>query len=70
MRLYILVLITFIILAHIAMWSSDMPRDLALKLTLINASGWGVILGGAWLVGRWAAAHTRREEERRNDIQT
>ena len=43
---------------------------LALKLTLINATGWIVILGGAWLVGRWAAAHTRREEERRNDIQT
>ena len=35
----LLALITFIILAHIAMWSSDMPRDLALKLTLINASG-------------------------------
>jgi hypothetical protein len=63
MRLYLIALITVIILAHIAMWSSDMPRDLALKLTLINASGWGVILGGAWLVGRWAAAHTRRDKE-------
>ena len=41
MRVYILALITFILLAHIAMWSSDMPRDLALKLTLINASGAG-----------------------------
>ncbi|SFS21892.1 phenylalanyl-tRNA synthetase subunit beta [Yoonia litorea] len=62
-RLWIIALITFIILAHIAMWTSDMPRDLALKLTLINATGWGVILGGVWLVGRWAAAHARRDAE-------
>ncbi|WP_333715074.1 phenylalanyl-tRNA synthetase subunit beta [Yoonia sp.] len=61
MRLYIIALITFIILAHIAMWSSDMPRDLALRLTIINATGWTVILGGAWLVSRWAAAHGRRD---------
>ena len=39
MRLYIIALITFIILAHVAMWSSNMPRDFALKLTLINAAG-------------------------------
>jgi hypothetical protein len=45
--------------AHIAMWTSDMPRDLALRLTLINAAGWAVILIPAWLVSKWAAAHKR-----------
>ena len=59
-RLWIIALIAFVVIAHVALWRSDMPRDLALKLTLINATGWGVILGGAWLVGRWAAAHQGR----------
>ena len=62
-RIWITLLITIIVLGHVAMWTSDMPRGLALKLTLINGAGWGVILGGAWLVGRWAAAHTRRDKE-------
>ena len=62
-RLWIITLITLITLAHTAMWTSDMPRDLALKLTIINATGWTVILGGAWLVGRWAAAHGRRNND-------
>ncbi|WP_400085556.1 hypothetical protein [Yoonia sp. R78084] len=43
-RLWLIILLTFIIGGHIAMWTSDMPRDLALRLTLINAAGWGVIL--------------------------
>ena len=32
-----------------------MPRDLALKLTLINAAGWAVVLLPAWGVAKWAA---------------
>jgi hypothetical protein len=60
MRLYVGILITLIIGAHIAMWTSDMPRDLALRLTLINAAGWAVILIPAWLVSKWAAAHQGR----------
>lgn len=60
LRFYITFLILFIIGAHIAMWTSDMPRDLALRLTLINAAGWGVILIPAWLVSKWAAAHQRK----------
>ena len=59
MRLYIVLLITLIVGAHIAMWTSDMPRDLALRLTLINAAGWAVILIPVWLVSKWAAAHQR-----------
>lgn len=60
MRLYIIFLLVLIIAAHIALWSSDMPRDLALRLTLINAGAWAVILLPAWAVSRWAAAHKRR----------
>ena len=60
MRLYVIILIVAIIGAHIAMWTSDMPSDLALRLTLINAAGWAVILIPAWLVSKWAAAHQRK----------
>jgi len=63
MRIYITVLITIIIGAHIAMWASDMPRDLALRLTLINAAGWAVILLPAWGVAKWAEARTRRNDD-------
>ena len=60
-RLWLIILLTFIIGGHIAMWTSDMPRDLALRLTLINAAGWAVILIPAWLVTKWAAAHQQRD---------
>ena len=60
MRVYVTILILVIVGAHIAMWTSDMPRDLALRLTLINAAGWAVILIPAWLVSKWAAAHQRK----------
>lgn len=61
MRIYVTLLVLFIVLGHIAMWTSDMPRELALKLTLINAAGWGVILLPAWGVAKWAAAHQPRK---------
>jgi hypothetical protein len=68
MRLWIACLLVLITFAHIAMWTSDMPRDLALRLTLINAAGWAVILLPAWAVillpawavSKWAAAHKHR----------
>ena len=60
-RIYVTVLILFIVGAHIAMWTSDMPRELALRLTLINAAGWAVILLPAWAVSKWAAAHKLRK---------
>ncbi len=65
MRVYIAVLIIAIIGAHIAMWTSDMPRDLALRLTLINAAGWAVILLPAGAVSKWAAAHQKNADHTR-----
>lgn len=59
-RYFVICLLVLIIGAHIAMWTSDMPRDLALRLTLINAAGWAVILIPAWAVSKWAAAHQRK----------
>ena len=58
-RIAITLLIVVVIGGHIAMWTSDMPRDLALKLTLINAAGWAVVLLPAYGVAKWAAAKSR-----------
>ncbi|MGJ8622050.1 MAG: hypothetical protein ACSHW1_04680 [Yoonia sp.] len=38
-RVFLIGLVVLIVGAHIAMWTSDMPKALALKLTLINAAG-------------------------------
>ena len=54
-RIGVILLLTLVVGGHIAMWSSDMPRDLALKLTLINAAGWAVVVIPAYGVARWAA---------------
>ncbi len=59
MRTFVIVLITLIVGAHIAMWTSDMPRSLALKLTALNAAGWAVVLLPAWAVSKWAKLHRR-----------
>lgn len=56
-RIALTLLLTLIIGGHIAMWTSDMPKDLALKLTLINAAGWGIVLLPAYGVARWAQLH-------------
>ncbi|MDX8346655.1 phenylalanyl-tRNA synthetase subunit beta [Cognatiyoonia sp. IB215446] len=61
MRVSLLLLLILIVGAHIAMWTSDMSRDLALKLTLINAAAWAVILLPVWAVSKWAAAHKHRK---------
>lgn len=58
-RTAITLLLLLIIGGHIAMWTSDMPRELALKLTLINAAGWAVVLLPAYGVARWAAIKRR-----------
>jgi len=55
-RIALALLLTLIIGGHIAMWTSNMPKDLALKLTLINAAGWAVVLLPAYGVAMWAKA--------------
>ncbi len=58
-RVAITILILAVVLGHIAMWTSDMPRELALKLTLINALGWAVVILPAYGVAKWAALKRR-----------
>ena len=64
-----LALLLFVILAaHMVLWSSDKVEEaVKLRLTLINAIGWGIVLIPAWLVGKWAAAHRTSDPSRKAD---
>ena len=60
-RIAIALLATLILGAHLALWSSDkVPREAKLRLTLLNAAGWGIILLPAVGVAMWARAHRRK----------
>ncbi|HSF63193.1 MAG TPA: phenylalanyl-tRNA synthetase subunit beta [Paracoccaceae bacterium] len=55
-------LLTLIVLAHIGLWRSDrVPDVLKLRLTLINATGWAIVLLPAWGVSLWLRARQRRD---------
>lgn len=54
-------LAALVIGAHVALWSSPrVPAETKLRLTLLNAAGWGVVLLPAAGVAMWARAHRRR----------
>lgn len=59
-RLAVTALLSLIVLAHIGLWSSDRwPAELKLRLTLLNALGWAVVLLPAYGVSRWLSARSR-----------
>ncbi len=62
-RLAVLALATVIVGAHVMLWLSDVPQDAKLRLTLLNAAGWGAVLLPALAVNLWLGAVTRRNEE-------
>jgi len=55
-------LLTLVIGAHVALWQSGAPQDMKLRLTLINAAAWAVILLPAIGVGLWLKAHRQRRD--------
>ena len=65
--------VTFVLLAalvigaHVALWRSpDWPADLKLKLTVLNAIGWAVVILPAFAVARWARAHAQTGPDAEN----
>ena len=51
-------LAALVVAAHVALWRSpDWPTDLKLRLTVLNAIGWAVVILPAFAVARWARAH-------------
>lgn len=57
------VMLCLIIVAHVFMWLSDMPRDLKIVFTILNAAGWTVVLAPILLVDRWLATIQRDNDE-------
>ncbi|WP_299673599.1 hypothetical protein [uncultured Roseobacter sp.] len=53
--LLVAVMLCLIIVAHVFMWFSDMPRDLKIVFTVLNAAGWTIVLAPILLVDRWLA---------------
>ncbi len=56
-------LVILIVLAHVALWRSDMPPDLKMTFTILNAIGWSIILLPIVFVSRWMNAIERRNAE-------
>ncbi|MEM9636272.1 MAG: phenylalanyl-tRNA synthetase subunit beta [Pseudomonadota bacterium] len=57
------VMLCLIIVAHVFMWLSDMPRDLKIVFTVLNAAGWTVVLAPILLVDRWLGAIQHKADE-------
>ena len=56
------VLVTFIVIAHVFLWRSNMATGLKLTFTLINAAGWTIVLAPILLVDRWLDAIKSRNK--------
>ena len=61
-----ILLILLIVAAHIALWMSDADPGFKLRLTIINAVGWTVVLAPILLVGRWLKAVEERNRDAQN----
>ncbi len=54
----IVALVGLVVLAHAGLWTSEMwTAEAKLRLTVLNALGWAVVVLPALAVRRWAAAH-------------
>ncbi|MEX0370159.1 MAG: phenylalanyl-tRNA synthetase subunit beta [Tateyamaria sp.] len=56
----VLALVILIVIAHVFLWRSDMPTHLKLTFTIINATGWTIVLAPILLIDRWLDAIQRR----------
>ena len=51
--------------AHVALWlRGEMPVEQKLRLTLLNAAGWAIVLLPAYGVARWARLHASSDRRR------
>lgn len=59
-------LLALIVGGHVALWLSDAPFEAKLRLTVLNALGWAVILLPALGVSLWLKAHKHQGRSRRD----
>lgn len=64
-RLALVLFVVLVIAGHVLLWASpDYPFDVKLRLTLLNAVGWAVVILPAFGVAAWVRATERRNRER------
>ncbi|MEX0310668.1 MAG: hypothetical protein AB3N17_10550, partial [Tateyamaria sp.] len=64
----VLALVILIVIAHIFLWRSDMPMHLKLTFTIINATGWTIVLAPILLIDRWLDAIQRRNRDDHDNV--
>ncbi len=64
--LLVITLVSMIVIAHVFLWQSDMPRALKLTFTLLNAVGWTIVLAPILLIDKWLAAIKQRNSDDKN----
>ena len=64
-KVILTLLISGILIAHVFMWRSDMDSTAKLVFTVINFTGWAIVLGPIVLVHRWMKAVEARNAEER-----
>ncbi|MDW3223196.1 MAG: phenylalanyl-tRNA synthetase subunit beta [Paracoccaceae bacterium] len=57
------VMVCFILVAHVFMWLSDMPRNMKIVFTILNAAGWTIVLVPILLVDKWLDAIRDRNSD-------
>ncbi|MCF6444323.1 phenylalanyl-tRNA synthetase subunit beta [Nereida sp. MMG025] len=57
------VLVTLIVIAHVFLWRSDIAFNAKLAFTIINATGWTIILAPIFLVDKWLDTITAKNQE-------
>ncbi len=67
-RAIVILLVTLIVITHIFLWRSDMPTHLKLTFTLINATGWTIVLAPILLIDRWLDAIQRRNRDDHDNV--
>ena len=50
------IVVVFVVGGHIALWLSDAPYEMKLRLTLLNAAGWAAVILPAIGVSLWLKA--------------
>lgn len=56
-------MVCLICVAHVFLWRSDMPPELKMTFTMLNALGWSVVLVPILFVDRWLDAMRRRNRD-------
>ena len=55
-KFWLMMIISLIVIAHVFLWRSDMDQTMKVVFTVINATGWAIVLGPIYLVHRWMKA--------------